>query len=67
MAGKLKVRDAQAQADAERGWTCQTCDTMTEGDGPYCRSCASYWADVADGLWDRYDDGRKALEAGRGG
>ena len=52
MSRHLLMRQAEAETEEVRGWTCQTCNTMTEGDGPHCRSCASYWADVSDGLFE---------------
>ena len=52
MSRHLLMRHAQAEAEEVRGWTCQTCSTMTDNEGPYCRYCASYWEDVRNGLFD---------------
>lgn len=34
---------------------CRSCTTIVEAPG-YCRTCADYWNDVRNGLWD--DDPR---------
>jgi hypothetical protein len=46
---------AKRLAEEEAAWSCQSCGTMVEDNhpGPHCRSCASYWQDVANGLFDR--------------
>lgn len=46
------IRDAQAEYEEVSSWTCETCNTMTECEGPYCRACAAYWQDVRDGMFD---------------
>ncbi len=46
------ILEAESENDEVRSWTCETCNTMVEGDGPHCRSCASYWEDVRNGLFD---------------
>lgn len=42
----LAIRQAEAEAAEVRSWTCETCDTMVEDEGPFCRSCAAYWRDL---------------------
>ena len=49
-------RRALDEADLVRSWTCQSCDTMVQGEGDHCRACTAYWADVAAGLFDDIDD-----------
>lgn len=46
------LREAASEAAEVRSWTCETCDTMVETEGAHCRSCASYWQDVRDGLYE---------------
>lgn len=48
-----REREAMAEAEEVRSWTCQTCDTMVEDEGAHCRTCAAYWADVAAGVFDQ--------------
>lgn len=49
-----RIRLAANENDAVRQWVCATCDSMTEPEqsGPHCWACASYWADVRNGLFD---------------
>lgn len=52
--------EARVEMDEARSWVCASCDKMIEEneEGSYCRSCASYWKDVQNGLFDRDDDMR---------
>ncbi len=61
------MTEAIAEAEEARSWTCASCDTLIEDQGPHCRSCAAYWADVDAGLYDEDWDitaGRAALAEG---
>lgn len=49
-------RQAEAEAEEVRSWTCQSCDTMVETEGEHCRACAAYWADVRSGLFEDMAD-----------
>jgi len=53
MSRNRDVREAWAEAEEVRSWTCRTCVEPSEDGSPYCRSCRAYWADVADGMFDQ--------------
>ena len=53
-----RLRLARAQVEEERVPTCESCDQLLDiehdGKAPHCWRCASYWADVSAGLFERY-------------
>ena len=51
---KPAIREAEDEYAEVRLWYCETCDAMIEDRvaGPYCKSCAAYWEDVRNGLFD---------------
>ncbi len=55
---KVRLSDAAAEKEEADGIVCKTCSApAVEGHEPYCTSCALYWQDVANGLFDdRFED-----------
>ncbi len=51
---KLKTHEAESERDEAESWVCATCDNFIEHEisAPYCRLCAMYWRDVANGVFD---------------
>lgn len=57
---RLRPIDALKEQARDR-WQCATCPSPLDevedgGDGRHCRSCRSYWDDVRNGLFDKFDD-----------
>lgn len=51
---KLKRREAEEITAEARSWKCESCPNMIEEgqEGPHCRMCAMYWADVSAGMFE---------------
>lgn len=54
---KVNLREASLENEERKADKCATCSgPADEAYEPYCMSCASYWEDVKNGLFDDLDD-----------
>lgn len=52
---KLSITKALDEVEAS-AWQCKTCTAPAEEDSRYCHHCRAYWNDVANGLFDNFDE-----------
>jgi hypothetical protein len=51
---KVDLREAMAENEEREGDLCRTCSAAAEEPWePYCASCATYWKEVDEGLFDK--------------
>lgn len=53
---KFNKRAALDEAADARTWWCTDCGLPTEEGLTCCENCLQYWADVANGMFDNYDE-----------
>lgn len=53
---KFDKRAAINEAAEAKTWWCSDCGLPTEEGETCCSNCLQYWADVANGMFDNYDE-----------
>lgn len=53
---KFDKRAALTEAEESKTWWCSDCGLPTDEGQTCCESCLQYWADVANGLFDHYEE-----------
>lgn len=53
---KFDKRAALNEAAEAKTWWCSDCGLPTEEGETCCSNCLQYWADVANGMFDNYDE-----------